>query len=507
MTYSRSLRLSRSNQLLQYWTLRVRPVFWLLVLGTLSLPVYALVLVHGNFRPGRMEPFFPIFGTAFILYALAVWLILRPISVKQAFNDSAPPPIHTSLTVKLNITKWRLFVIFSFAILFNLILLPSLPNLSDDMFRYVWDGSVQAAGISPYRYASNAPELSDLQDAQIWKRMNRKDAITIYPPGAQLIFALIWRIVPDSIAAFKVVFIAATLLAGGLLVQLLNALRQPPERVLIFLWNPLLIFEIAHSAHVDALYLPLIVGAFLIRARSMHKDDNWQHEAGIGILLGLATLIKLYPVMLAVCLWSVRDMDGKRRWRSALPITLVLTVLAGYALYIQPGVNVLGFLPKYGKEFFNVSPLMRLLINWAFVRHIPWYQMANIGMPLLVGVISLIFIIRPAISIRQAILRCMWPIGIYLLINHNLFSWYALWLLPLITLDLRLSKWRNLFTLNGAFAWWVFSGTLALSYTFFMYRKEDPTSIRLEFVPLYLLLAAALFTSLYLHLKMRRQQS
>ncbi|MBA3870760.1 MAG: DUF2029 domain-containing protein [Anaerolineae bacterium] len=508
MVYSVSNPLSRGNQLLQYWAnLRVHPLFWLLVLGTLSLPVYALVLVHGDFRPGRMEPFFLIFGTAFILYALAVWVILRPAPITQSVNDTSTSKIHKSVIAKLNIANWRLPVIFSFAILFNVILLPSLPNLSDDMFRYVWDGRVQAAGISPYRYASNAPELSYLRDDAIWKRMNRPDAITIYPPGAQLIFALTWRIIPDSIAAFKLVFIAATLLAGWLLVRLLNALGQPPERVLIFLWNPLLIFEIAHAAHVDALYLPLIIGAFIIRAHSVSKGANWRYEVGIGLLLGLATLVKLYPVMLAVCLWSVRDTDGKRRWRIALPITLILTVLVGYAFYIQPGVNVLGFLSKYGKEFFNVSPLIRVLIAFAYTHHIPWYQMANIGMPVLVVVTSLIFIIWPAASARQAILRCLWPIGIYLLINHNLFSWYALWLLPLITLDLQLSKWRSLFKLNSAFAWWVFSGTIALSYTFFLYRKENVTAIGLEFVPIYILLGIALFLSLYPYFKTKRHQS
>ena len=45
-----------------------------------------------------------------------------------------------------------LVVIFSFSVLFNLMLLPSWPSLSDDMFRYVWDGRVQAAGVNPYRF-------------------------------------------------------------------------------------------------------------------------------------------------------------------------------------------------------------------------------------------------------------------------------------------------------------------------------------------------------------------
>jgi hypothetical protein len=169
-------------------------------------------------------------------------------------------------------------------------------------------------------------------------------------------------------------------------------------------------------------------------------------------------------------------------------------------------VNTLGFLPKYGREFFNVSPLMRLVINWGAARGIPWYQAANVGMPLLLGLVSLWFIIRPAHQARGAILRCFWPIGIYLLVNHNLFSWYALWLLPLVALDLRLSSWRSLFALNGAFAWWAFSGAVALSYTFFLRWQIVPLAIWLQFTPIYILLGAVCCGSIYTHFRTRLQQ-
>ena len=130
--------------------------------------------------------------------------------------------------------------------------------------------------------------------------------------------------------------------------------------------------------------------------------------------------------------------------------------------------------------------LMQLTINEGYKFRMPWYQTANIGMPLLVALISLFFIVRPAREARQAITRCFWPIGIYLLINHNLFSWYTLWLLPLIAIDLR-------FSLRGpgsALAWWVFTGTIALSYTFFIRWQVENWAIWLEFVPLYVLLVA-----------------
>jgi hypothetical protein len=455
----------------------------LLILGILSLPLYAAVLVHGDFRPRRMEPFFPLFLGLFLFYGLACWVVLRS-AHREALTETGD---HGSLST-----------IFLFAIIFNLLLIPSRPTLSDDMYRYIWDGRVQAAGINPYQYPSNAPELAYLRDSQIWRSMNRPNAVTIYPPGAQMVFAATWRVFPDSVAGMKLVMIAATLLAGWLLVTLLRALGQPPERVLIFLWSPLLVFEIAHSAHVDALYLPLIVGAFWLRVRSPSDRVRWRHEAAIGVLLGLATLVKLYPVLLVPCLWSLRDSQGKRRWRLALPVALGLTILLGYALYIQPGVNTLGFLSTYGHEFFNISPHMRLLINLMKANHIPWYIPGNYGMPLLVGLVSLWFVLFPAQTPRQAVLRCFWPIGIYLLINHNLFSWYILWLLPLIALALETR-------INAALAWWVFTGTIALSYTFFIAWKEAQWGIQFQFWPLYILLLLVGFIRIRQPYRLREQ--
>jgi hypothetical protein len=432
--------------------------------GGISLILYILATAHGDFRPERMEPFFPLFGGLFIVYALACYAVLR----------------------QKNHSRYTLLLIFGFGVVFNTALLPSRPTLSDDMYRYIWDGRVQAAGFSPYRYPPIATELAHLRDDTIWDNMNRHRAITIYPPGAQMVFAATWRIFGDSVLGMKIVMLGATLAAGALLVGVLQSLGQPRERLIIFLWSPLLIFEVAHGVHVDALYLPLMVGAFWLRVLAPQTHVNWRYEAAIGVLLGLGVLVKLHPAILAPCLWSLRDTAGQRRWRWSMPIASIVTVLIGYGLYLQPGVDVLGFLPSYGREFFNVAPHMRAIINFLTSQEIAWSLAGNVGMPALIAIVSLAFVIFPARTPREAILRCFVPISIYLLVNHNLFSWYALWLLPLLALVLD-------FKLNMALVGWVFTGTIALSYTFFIQWRVEPWGISLQFVPIYLLtLAVAL---------------
>lgn len=434
-------------------------------LGIASVPIYVWALLYGPFRPGRIQPFFLMFGILFIVYGIACYFVLRQ-EVQQPNT---------------------LVIIFGFAVLFNLLLVPSRPTLSDDMYRYVWDGRVQANGINPYRYASNAPQLASLRDPVIWAHMNRPTAITVYPPGAELLFAVLWRIAPDSILIFKLFMIACELLCGGLLAALLARLGERPERILILLWSPLLIFEIAQSVHVDAVYLPLIVGAMLLRVVAPSDRVNRWHEIGIGFLLGIAVLVKLYPAILVVPLWSVRDSHGCRRWRIALPLAAAGTIAAGYILYLAPGVDTLGFLPSYSREFFNVAPFTMALMQEIGKVHLPYYLPVNILMPLSVVLVSLYFLMVPARSARESIMRCAVPIAIYLLISQNLFSWYVLWMLPFIAIDLKPGRWLG-FALNPAFAWWVFSGLVALSYTIFVTGYAQDWASWVQFIPLYVLL-------------------
>jgi alpha-1,6-mannosyltransferase len=426
----------------------------------LSLPLYAVTLVRHDFYRGGMLVFLPLFGGVFVLYAWAIRLVIR-----------CRPKPQSSLPL-----------IFGFAAVFNGLLVPEQPALSTDMYRYVWDGRVQTAGINPYRYASNASALAYLRDDAIWAKMNRPSAHTIYPPGAQMVFALTWRLFPDSVVGFKVIMVAAVLGAGALLVMLLRTLGENPAQVLTFLWSPLIIFEVAQAGHVDALYIPIIAAAFLLRARAPAERVSRRHEALLGVLLGMGMLVKLYPVFLAAPLWSVRDAAGRRRWRLALPIALVATIAAGYALYLEPGVNELGYFSQYQREFFNIAPLPLGIIRLGRLVNIPWYIPVNVLMVALIALVSLYFWRFPAQTAHEAILRCAWPIGIYLIVNQNVFPWYVIFILPLIAIELRSGL------ISYALAWWVFSGLIVLAYTFFIANKQIEWTTALEYYPFYLLL-------------------
>lgn len=377
-----------------------------------------------------------------------------------------------------NVSPRLLYGIFGLAALSLAILSLMRPTLSDDMYRYVWDGRVQAQGISPYRFPPNAPELADLRDTATYPSINRKSAVTVYPPAAEAVYSLLWRIVPDNVHWFQIAMAIGALSAGLLLTGLLRDLNRSPARVLIYLGSPLLAFETAHSAHVDGLILPFLVGAWWARVR--------ERDGLVGILLGIATAMKFYPALLLPFLWRPHHPKGK--W--TMPLAFIAAVTVFYLPYvIMSGSGVLGFLPRYFQESFNVSPVVSWLKDmlWGLGWHSP-NRIAIVSLGL-IAVFACWAILKPAPNAEAALRRCILPTGVVTLFSQNLFSWYMLWLLPLVAIFLAPSSKRWMaFTipcLDAWTGWWLFCGLIALSYTFFIEWKPVSAAIYAQFLPLY----------------------
>ena len=295
-----------------------RPSTMLLLLGVaLAGLVLAAVCLHvpgipDHARVVRQNAIIAVMMVAAAVYFVAVRMVLR-----HAFGRA---------------TLWG---IIGIAILLRAILLPIPPFLSDDLYRYVWDGRVQAAGINPYRYIPADPALTALRDQDVYPHINRRDyARTIYPPAAQLVFAAVGE-VWDSVTAMKLVMVGFEALGVVCLLQLLRLAGLPRERVLIYAWNPLALWSAASDGHVDAFVVGLLGLALLLRAR---QRDGWA-----GTVLACATLVKFFPIVVAAAF-----VRGGRLWRPAL--AGVATIVALYAVYSSAGSHVLGFLPSYESE-------------------------------------------------------------------------------------------------------------------------------------------------------------
>jgi len=148
-------------------------------------------------------------------------------------------------------------------VLFRLFMLPTPVVLSSDVYRYFWDGRVQLAGVNPYRYPPEAQALAELRDAEIHPRINRPWARTVYPPGAQMLFAALASTAPDRLWALRVMLSTCELMTMLAVAGLLRRVGLPEGRVAVYAWAPLPIFEFAQAGHVDAAAIPLVLGALL----------------------------------------------------------------------------------------------------------------------------------------------------------------------------------------------------------------------------------------------------
>ena len=175
------------------------------------------------------------------------------------------------------------------ALLLRIAFLPLLPGLTDDLYRYIWDGWLQVEGINPYRYAPENDALAPFQTAPIYDRLNSQPYYSVYPPLTQVVFAfgglfysLDWK---ASYYVLKGVFTAAEF-GGVLLLSKLTSARN----LLLYAWNPLVLLEIAGQGHTEALLVPLIIGALVAVYRN---SPRWASLAIAG-----AGLVKLYPFVL-----------------------------------------------------------------------------------------------------------------------------------------------------------------------------------------------------------------
>ncbi len=282
----------------------------LVLLACVSLALYRLGL--STHRAGEIVWFICVALGQSILYLVAAWLVLRA------------PPARSTLLITL-----------VFATLFRLSILFAPPYLSDDIYRYVWDGRVQAAQINPYRYIPADDALRGLRDDEIYPKINRRDyAHTIYPPVAEAIYLVTTRL-SESVTWMKATMVSFEAIACWALMSLLSAFGWPRQRVLIYAWSPLTVWEFAGSGHVDAAAIAFVSVALLTHRRRM--------ETATGVALACAALVKLFPLVLLPAFY----VRGKLR----TPVAFLSAIVIGYLPYLGVGVKgVVGFLPGYAKE-------------------------------------------------------------------------------------------------------------------------------------------------------------
>ena len=223
-----------------------------------------------------------------------------------------------------------LWLIFGLAVVLRVYVLLFDPLLSSDIYRYVWDGRVQAAGINPYRYVPAHEALAFLRDGTIFPHINRVDtAVTIYPPVAQFFFFIVTRI-GESVTTMRLALLGCESVAVAMIMLLLRRTNRPVTRVTAYLWHPLPLWEIANSGHVDALMVALMLLGLWIALSG--------HALRGAAVIALSMLVKPYAAPALAAIW--------RPWDVKMPLVVIAVVALCYLPYLSVGWGVLGFLTK-----------------------------------------------------------------------------------------------------------------------------------------------------------------
>lgn len=227
-------------------------------------------------------------------------------------------------------TGRALWLIFGVGIMLRVYALLFDPFLSTDIFRYIWDGRVQAAGINPYRYFPAHDALAHLRDAVIFPRINRADyAVTIYPPVAEFFFLIVTRI-GENVNVMRLALLGCEAVSVTLIVLFLRRMERPITRVVAYFWHPLPIWEIANSGHVDALAVALMLLGLWVALTG--------HAMRGAVSIALGALVKPYVAPALASIW--------RPWDWKIPVVVIAAIALCYLPYLSVGWGVFGFLTK-----------------------------------------------------------------------------------------------------------------------------------------------------------------
>ncbi|MEQ8819824.1 MAG: glycosyltransferase 87 family protein [Sumerlaeia bacterium] len=254
----------------------------------------------------------------------------------------------------------RWLVVWAGALILGASLCP--PMLSDDAYRYAWEGLVVLSGENPYALAPADPALAGLAalHPDIFPHINHPEFSAIYPPLAQAVFA-VGALAPFELVAIKVLLALVVLASLGLFWRLLEARGLASGRVLVLAAHPLVLLEGAFTAHVDVL---LMAGGLLAAwALARPEGDPPRRWALAACGLAIAVLSKLAPLVLLPHL--LRHLAGWRA-RALAAVATGALVLLFYLPFLGPGL--FQSFDTYNKVWeFNGAAYPALVAGWEAV--------------------------------------------------------------------------------------------------------------------------------------------
>jgi alpha-1,6-mannosyltransferase len=331
---------------------------------------------------------------------------------------------------------WNFSVLVGIGIVYRFALIIAFPNLSQDFYRFIWDGRLILEGINPYLYSpmeimeSGVPKIAINQGAEIYSGLTELNAghFSNYPPINQLFFFISAVFGGNSILGSIVVMRLSIILADiGILYvgkKLLEHFKLPIQNIFWYFLNPFIIIELTANLHFEGVMLFFVLSSLYLLFKG-----KWMWAA---ILMGISVSVKLIPLLFLPLLlqWFIRIEN---------PLKGLSAVLKFYLVVLS--TVILTFLPFFSSEFisnfgstillwfqeFEFNASIYYIIRWIGFKTIGWNLIATVGkiLPAVIILFTLnVAFFRRNKSEKQLITAMLLVISFYLLLSTTIHPWY-----------------------------------------------------------------------------------
>lgn len=354
-----------------------------------------------------------------------------------------------------NLSFW---LVISLIIRFMLIF--SFPNLSDDIYRFIWDGRLMHLGINPYSHLPQeimSPEsalyglIEDKGLIRAYPLLNSQEYFSIYPPISQVIFYLsTWNFIDDFLLMsifMKLPIFFAEVLTIFLGIRILKEKRLPSENILWYALNPLILIEIMGNLHFEG----LMISFFALSLWYFHLK-KWNRFA-IATVMSIGT--KLIPILFLPFFLFQWKRKSWFRLYLVIGIMLILLFLPVIWNFTSFGNSLDLYFQKFefnASIYFILRALGKLLSGWNLILYI------GPGMAILVLLLVFRYARKTVDSFEGFISFALLSLTTYLFLSTTIHPWY-----------LSLGIFISVFTRYRYFIVW--SGTVFLSYS--LYGLKD----------------------------------
>ena len=334
---------------------------------------------------------------------------------------------------------FNLSYLLAFAVLLRLTMFTSFPALSDDFFRFSWDGNVVLDGNNPYQYKPINYNFSDdstnnfaqnnlmsSSETSFKDGMNSKHYFSVYPPLTQFIFTFCsffgGQSLFNNVLFLRVVLLCFEIIGWFYMFKILAHFKMYSIKSMLYILNPLVVLELSGNLHFEGITFTFLIISFYFLIVNKHIFS--------GVSFALAIGLKLIPLMFLPLIVYKIGLKNALPFLFALCLSCALFFLPFFNIHLL--TNFLESIELYFHTFeFNASIYYVLRCVGGFLTGYNQIELIGSFTPLITALAILVVIIKSKFSDSwlSFMKKMSWILLIYFSVASIVHPWYIIYLI------------------------------------------------------------------------------